>query len=198
MPPYTRTGITYEAQHQQNPYQSAPTFQYPYNHPSVPQAATAPDDPSDAQESEWGDDSDSFHDHRGGPDSDADDPTKHRAFLFGTTTSKKKPRDGRRRNRNQPRRSQRKPQDHPQDNRREPPDNPNDTPGGSTGVKVFRNPNYWTQKYTRDQRDVEERIYTKGRAGISHKIKWDENAESFQTYERLISNHCQQHDLDIS
>jgi hypothetical protein len=131
----------------------------------------------------------------GGPDSDDDDPTKHRAFLFGTTISKKKPREGRRRHRNQPRRSQRQPHDHPQNNQRAPPGNPNDTPGGSTGVKVIGNPNYWTQKYTREQRDVEERIYTKGRAGISHKIKWDENAESFQTYERLVSNHCQQHDL---
>jgi hypothetical protein len=39
MPPYTRKGMTYETQHQQNPYQSAPSFQYPYYYSGFPQSS---------------------------------------------------------------------------------------------------------------------------------------------------------------
>jgi hypothetical protein len=39
------------------------------------------------------------------------------------------------------------------------------------------------------------RNLTKGRTGISRKVKWDENVESFQSYQRLIIDHCQQHEL---
>jgi hypothetical protein len=78
------------------------------------------------------------------------------------------------------------------DDRSEDQQNPFSAP---TTVKVFGNPNYWTQTYGREQRDIEDRDCTEARPGISYKIKWDEKAESFQEYERLINNHCQQNDL---
>jgi hypothetical protein len=39
------------------------------------------------------------------------------------------------------------------------------------------------------------RIYTTSRTGISYTTTCDENTESFQSYARSISKHCQQYDL---
>ena len=64
--------------------------------------------------------------------------------------------------------------------------------GEPSHVRLFGNPQSWP---TYDYREKEDRDYTKSRTGIAYKIKWDEKAESFPDYERLINNHCQQHDL---
>jgi hypothetical protein len=62
-------------------------------------------------------------------------------------------------------------------------------------VKLYGDPNYWTQTYGHAKKETEEKDNTKPKHGISHKIKWDGKAESFQDYDRLIQSHCQQSGL---
>jgi hypothetical protein len=64
--------------------------------------------------------------------------------------------------------------------------------GGPPTTRVSGNPDFWSRNY---DRDGDERDFTKGRTGINYKFRWDQKAESFPEYERLINNHCQQHDL---
>ena len=59
-------------------------------------------------------------------------------------------------------------------------------------VRVYGNPNYWAQPMDGDK---DEKDTTKARAGINYKTKWDQKAESFPSYERLINNHCQQQEI---
>jgi hypothetical protein len=69
----------------------------------------------------------------------------------------------------------------------EPPEPPN--------LSVYGDPSYWTERYIWSYDSNNEKDNTKPRHGISHKIKWDGNGESFQAYEMAIHSHCRQNGL---
>ena len=188
VPPYARTGTHNEAKEEisrepelrdtGSPYRTDPVRPRTTNGFTFSTRPIGPDDPFDPK---------SGRDHGGwGINSNEDnDPARNCAILFGTASQKQSCQ--------QPTKSQFIPTYmSANDNKVSVEDYGGSPKFKGPSVRVYGNPNYWAQPMDGEK---DEKDTTKARAGINYKIKWDQKAESFPSYERLINNHCQQQEI---
>jgi hypothetical protein len=130
-----------------------------------------------------------YHSH---PSSDDDDPSKNRTYALNAqkkhTGSKKKlrtPKHKKKKSSHKISRTISRPRRGDNVVR-------NPTTEETPNVRVYGHPEYWTQTTHQGPDMIEAKDNTKARHGISHKIKWDGNAESFKEYENTILSHCRQ------